>query len=94
MEIDNTATYKIDNNWYLQMGMPIAWDWDEPNANDGDWKMKKVTFKPQFRVGYKADMGLTTAIRYRHEYADFRNHTQFGDKDSETGERLESAQKV
>ncbi|MCW4445256.1 oligogalacturonate-specific porin KdgM family protein [Vibrio splendidus] len=93
MEIDNTATYKIDNNWYLQMGMPIAWDWDEPNANDGDWKMKKVTFKPQFRVGYKADMGLTTAIRYRHEYADFRNHTQFGDKDSETGERLESAQK-
>ncbi|MFA0349828.1 oligogalacturonate-specific porin KdgM family protein, partial [Vibrio sp. 10N.222.55.C6] len=40
-----------------------------------------------------ADMGLTTAIRYRHEYADFRNHTQFGDKDSETGERLESAQK-
>ena len=94
MEIDNTATYKIDSNWYLQVGMPIAWDWDEPKGNvDGDWKMKKVTYKPQFRVGYKAEMGLTTALRYRHEFADFRNHEKFGDKDSVTGERLESAQK-
>ena len=93
MEMDNTATYKIDNHWYLQIGMPIALDFDEPNANDGDWKMKKIIYKPQLRVGYKAEMGLTTALRYRHEYADFRNYNMFGDTDSETGERLESAQK-
>ncbi len=93
MEMDNTATYKIDNNWYLQVGMPIAWDWDEPNANDGDWKLKKVTYKPQFRVGYKFDFGLTTTLRYRHEIADFRNHETFGDKDNESGERLSKAQK-
>lgn len=93
MEVDNTATYKINNNWFLQIGMPIAWDWDEPNANNGDWKLKKVTYKPQFRVGYKFDFGLTTTLRYRHEINDFRNHRMFGDKDSETNERLENAQK-
>jgi len=92
MEVDNTATYTVNSNWYLQVGMPIAWDWDEPNFNDGDWKMKKVTYKPQFRVGYKADMGLTTAIRYRHEYSDFRNYERFGDT-NEAGDKLESAQK-
>ncbi|GAL31594.1 hypothetical protein JCM19240_5025 [Vibrio maritimus] len=41
--------------WYIQPGMPITF------AKD------KTTYKPQFRVGYKADFGLTTALRYRHE---------------------------
>ncbi len=93
MEWDNTATYTIDKNWYLQVGMPIAWDWDEPNANGGDWKLKKVTYKPQLRVGYKFDSGLTTTLRYRHEINDFRNHEMFGDKDNETGERLANGHK-
>lgn len=97
MELDNTATYKVDNHWSLQVGMPIAWDWDEPNAHEGDWKLKKITYKPQLRVIYKSDFGLTTGLRYRHEINDFRNHDTdglaFGDKDSETGERLATAQK-
>ncbi|WP_407047402.1 oligogalacturonate-specific porin KdgM family protein [Vibrio alginolyticus] len=29
---------------------------------------KKTTYKPQVRVGYKSSFGLSTALRYRHEF--------------------------
>ncbi|CAH0528717.1 oligogalacturonate-specific porin KdgM family protein [Vibrio hippocampi] len=93
MELDNTATYKIDKNWYLQVGMPIAWDWDEPEAHNGSWMMKKVTYKPQFRLGYKANMGLTNALRLRMEFADFRDD-RFADSNMETGEKLSMGKKA
>ncbi|MCZ8487138.1 hypothetical protein O9992_00940 [Vibrio lentus] len=35
-----------------------------------------MTLKPQFRVGYKADFGLTTALRYRHANSK-KLHRQF-----------------
>lgn len=93
-ELENTGTYKIDKNWYLQVGMPINIAWDEPDANDGQWKMKKITYKPQFRLGYKADMGLTNNLRLRMEFADFRNYQKFGDSNMETGEKLSHAKKM
>ncbi|MFA0086811.1 hypothetical protein BCU70_03965 [Vibrio sp. 10N.286.49.C2] len=45
-----------DSNWYIQPGMPVTFG------------SNKTTWKPQFRVGYRADFGLTTALRYRHEF--------------------------
>ncbi|OBT07914.1 hypothetical protein A9264_05440 [Vibrio sp. UCD-FRSSP16_10] len=59
-EFDWGIRYAINKKWYVQPGMPITF---------GD---ERTTYKPQFRVGYKADFGLTTALRYRHE---FREHT-------------------
>ncbi|BHH84469.1 hypothetical protein [Desulforhopalus sp. 52FAK] len=47
----------------------------------GKWKFKpkmsiavtssKTTLKPQMRIVYKTDLGLTTALRYRYEIANF-----------------------
>lgn len=66
-EFDWGIRHKLDEKWYIQPGMPITF---------GD---EKTTYKPQLRVGYIADFGLTTALRYRHE---FRNYT-----DSDTIQR-------
>ncbi|GAM59541.1 hypothetical protein JCM19231_1423 [Vibrio ishigakensis] len=66
-EFDWGVQYKINNNWYVQPGMPITFA-DE-----------KTTYKPQFRVGYKSDFGLTTALRYRHE---FQTYTSSSTKES------------
>lgn len=52
---DWTKSVGESGKWYIQPGMPVTF------AKD------KTTYKPQFRVGYKADFGLTTALRYRHE---------------------------
>ncbi|AVV32396.1 MULTISPECIES: oligogalacturonate-specific porin KdgM family protein [Cobetia] len=59
-EIDWGFKFKLDKNWYIQPGMPIAF-------GDG-----KYTLKPQLRIGYKASsIPLTTALRYRREYANY-----------------------
>lgn len=50
--------YQIDDHWYIQPGMPITFGDDD----------EKTTYKPQLRVGYKSSFGLTTALRYRHEF--------------------------
>ncbi|MDN2483330.1 oligogalacturonate-specific porin KdgM family protein [Vibrio agarivorans] len=50
--------YALNDQWYLQPGMPITF------ADDSE----KTTYKPQLRVGYKSSFGLTTALRYRHEF--------------------------
>ncbi|MGI9947314.1 MULTISPECIES: oligogalacturonate-specific porin KdgM family protein [Vibrio] len=51
--------FKFDNNWRVTTSMPITF---------GD---EAVTYKPQVRVQYKFDSGITTKLRYRHE---FRNY--------------------
>ncbi|NLS13767.1 porin [Vibrio sp. SM6] len=90
-ELDLGSQYTIDKNWYIQIGMPIAFAFENPDSSK-DHTLKKVTYKPQFRVGYKADMGLTTALRYRHEFADFRNYQTYGDKNV-YGDRQSNPQK-
>lgn len=57
------VTYSLNDKWYIQPGMPIT------------FAETKTTYKPQFRVGYKADFGLTTALRYRHELQTFETGT-------------------
>ncbi|PMH44635.1 hypothetical protein BCU68_12365 [Vibrio sp. 10N.286.49.B3] len=55
-EFDWGVRYALNKKWYLQPGMPITF------ASD------KTTYKPQFRVGFTSSFGLTTALRYRHEF--------------------------
>ncbi len=57
-EFDWGVRYDINQQWYIQPGMPITF------ADDRE----KTTYKPQLRVGYKSSFGLTTALRYRHEF--------------------------
>ena len=65
-EFDWGYRYSLNTNWYIQPGMPITFGED------------KVTYKPQLRVGYKADMGLTTALRYRHEFQEYDSDSALG----------------
>ncbi len=59
-EIDWGFKYSLDDNWYLQPGMPIAFGDD------------KYSLKPQLRVGYRAnDIPLTTSLRYRRQYTQY-----------------------
>lgn len=55
-EFDWAVRYKINNQWFVQPGMPITFSDD------------KTTYKPQIRIGYKSSFGLSTALRYRHEF--------------------------
>ncbi|WP_261836433.1 oligogalacturonate-specific porin KdgM family protein [Vibrio ishigakensis] len=66
-EFDWGVAYNLDKNWYIQPGMPIT------------FADNKTTYKPQFRIGYKADFGLTTALRYRHEFQKFTADKNDGD---------------
>ncbi|TEW56857.1 hypothetical protein E2R68_02170 [Psychromonas sp. RZ22] len=56
-ELDMGVKYTM-GKWYFQPGMPIA------------MTASRTVYKPQFRVGYKSDFGLKTALRYRFEYRD------------------------
>ncbi|MDN3630980.1 oligogalacturonate-specific porin KdgM family protein [Vibrio lentus] len=82
-EFDWGVRYALDEKWYLQPGMPITF---------GD---EKMTLKPQFRVGYKADFGLTTALRYRHEFQNYTDSSSSsltkvnGDKIALAGETVQ-----
>ncbi|GLR02946.1 MULTISPECIES: oligogalacturonate-specific porin KdgM family protein [Vibrio] len=55
-EFSWAMTRNLTKQWYIQPGMPITFG------------SEKTTYKPQFRVGYKSSFGLTTALRYRHEF--------------------------
>ncbi len=55
-EFDWGLRYDINKQWFVQPGMPLTF---------GD---EKTTYKPQIRVGYKSSFGLSTALRYRHEF--------------------------
>ncbi|CAM3125289.1 oligogalacturonate-specific porin KdgM family protein [Vibrio rarus] len=61
---DNEFVYgyniKINKHWRVTPSMPITFGSD------------RVTYKPQLKVQYKFDSGLTTKVRYRHE---FRKYT-------------------
>ncbi|MCL9774426.1 oligogalacturonate-specific porin KdgM family protein [Vibrio methylphosphonaticus] len=59
---DWTKSVGESGKWYIQPGMPVTFG------------STKTTWKPQFRVGYKADFGLTTALRYRHELQMFNKN--------------------
>ncbi len=58
-EFDFGYRHKIDDHWSIIPGMPIT------------FLKGHVTYKPQVRVQYKFDSGLTTKLRYRHEFRDF-----------------------
>jgi hypothetical protein len=68
-EFDWGYRYSLNENWYIIPGMPITFGDD------------KVTYKPQLRVEYKADMGLTTALRYRYEFQQYSSDS--GEDDTE-----------
>ncbi|MFM2587118.1 oligogalacturonate-specific porin KdgM family protein [Vibrio sp. TBV020] len=58
-EFEYGYNFKLDDNWRITTSMPITF------GNEA------VTYKPQVRVQYKFDSGITTKLRYRHE---FRNY--------------------
>jgi len=78
-ELDLGLTYTM-GKWQIKPGMPIA------------LTERKRTFKPQIRVVYKSDFGLTTALRYRHEFANYSDPTD-GDTNAETGNKENTPQK-
>lgn len=55
-EFDWGVRYQINDQWFVQPGMPLTFG------------TEKTTYKPQVRVGYKSSFGLSTALRYRHEF--------------------------
>lgn len=79
-ELDLGLTYKLNKQWQIKPGMPIA------------MTERKTTFKPQVRVVHKSSFGLTTGLRYRHEFANYSDPTD-GDTDQSTGEKANSPQK-
>jgi oligogalacturonate-specific porin family protein len=78
-EFEMGATYTY-GKWQFKPGMPIA------------LATNKTTIKPQFRIVYKADNGIDTALRYRHEFARF-NEEGTGDTDGETGDKVRTPTK-
>lgn len=70
-ELDLGLSYKLNKNLQIRPGMPIAMT-DE-----------KTTLKPQVRVVYRANNGITTGLRYRHEFANYIEGE--GDTNQETG---------
>ncbi|MDB1124000.1 oligogalacturonate-specific porin KdgM family protein [Vibrio algarum] len=74
--------YQEDDNWFIQTGMPITFA-------DGS---EKTTYKPQLRVGYKSSFGLTTTLRYRHEFQVYSDSA--GNKTLTDGESVSAAGKT
>ncbi|OEF23308.1 oligogalacturonate-specific porin KdgM family protein [Vibrio rumoiensis] len=66
-EFEYSFKYFVNDNFYLQPGMPITM---------GD---QRVTYKPQLRVGYEFDSGITAKLRYRHEFRDFTDEKENGE---------------
>jgi len=84
MEVDMGLTYNLGGGWELKPGMPINVGFEEPGDSRADGEhlyRRKTTYKPQVRIQntQKFEVGkLKTALRYRHEIADYRNN-QTGD---------------
>ncbi|GEA59221.1 oligogalacturonate-specific porin KdgM family protein [Vibrio comitans] len=81
-EFDWGIRYDINKQWYIQPGMPITF---------GD---ERTTYKPQLRVGYKSSFGLTTALRYRHEFREYSSSDSNGDRALVDGTGVASAGKT
>lgn len=68
---DNEFVYSynidLDSHWRIQPGMPVTFGGDS------------VTYKPQVRVQYKADSGLTAKLRYRHEFRQYNSDSSSDD---------------
>ncbi|MGR5096567.1 oligogalacturonate-specific porin KdgM family protein [Vibrio maritimus] len=58
-EFEYGYNFNLDEHWRIQTSMPITFGGGQ------------TTYKPQVRVQYKFDSGLTAKMRYRHE---FRNY--------------------
>lgn len=84
MELDMGLTYKLGGGWLLKPGMPINIGFETPSkdvAGGSHLYRKKVTYKPQLRVQHtwkESAFKWTNALRYRHEFADYRSN-QSGD---------------
>lgn len=59
--------YYVTDQFFVQPGMPITF---------GD---SSVTYKPQLRIGYDFDSGITTKLRYRHEFRDYTDDSKNGE---------------
>ncbi|GAM60477.1 hypothetical protein JCM19232_810 [Vibrio ishigakensis] len=81
-EFDWGVRYDLNKQWYIQPGMPITF------GNE------RTTYKPQLRVGYKSSFGLTTALRYRHEFREYSNSDSNGTRTLVDGSKVESAGKT
>ncbi|MEZ9630653.1 oligogalacturonate-specific porin KdgM family protein [Vibrio breoganii] len=81
-EFDWGIRYDINKQWYIQPGMPITF------GNE------RTTYKPQLRVGYKASFGLTTALRYRHEFREYSDSDSNGNRTLVDGTSVASAGKT
>ncbi|MEH0666152.1 porin [Vibrio scophthalmi] len=62
-EIEYGYNFNLDDHWRVTVGMPVTFGSDN------------VTYKPQVRVQYKFDSGITTKLRYRHEFRDYKEGT-------------------
>lgn len=80
-ELDWGFTYKLDDNWKFEPGMPIA------------MTSNRTEYKPQMRVVYNTTdmMGAWTALRYRHIFV---NHIDgHGELDMDSGSLQSSTTK-
>ncbi|MDO6684852.1 MULTISPECIES: oligogalacturonate-specific porin KdgM family protein [unclassified Agarivorans] len=66
-EFDFGYRHKLNKKWYIQPGMPITFG------------SERITYKPQFRVGYTSDFGLKTALRYRYEIRQYADGKENGE---------------
>ncbi|CAM4343680.1 oligogalacturonate-specific porin KdgM family protein [Vibrio agarivorans] len=55
-EFEYGYNWNIDKQWRIQTAMPVTF------GSNG-----RTTYKPQVRVQYKFENGITTKFRYRHE---------------------------
>lgn len=70
--------FDLDDQWRVSTSMPITF---------GD---KAVTYKPQVRVQYKFDSGITTKLRYRHEFRNYASGTTSTGLDGEEHDFLDA----
>ncbi|CAH0528726.1 oligogalacturonate-specific porin KdgM family protein [Vibrio hippocampi] len=71
-EFEYGYRFDLDKHWRIQPSMPITF----ANGN--------TTYKPQVRVQYKFDNGLTAQLRYRHQ---FRNYSEDNTTTGRDGEK-------
>ncbi|MFA0439081.1 porin [Vibrio sp. 10N.286.49.C2] len=73
-EFEYGYNFQLDDHWRVQTSMPITF-------GNG-----QTTYKPQVRVHYKFDSGLTAKMRYRHEFRNYAgDNTATGRDDEQHG---------
>ncbi|WP_407701714.1 oligogalacturonate-specific porin KdgM family protein [Vibrio algicola] len=69
-EFEYGYKFTLNDNWAIQPSMPITM---------GD---HKTTYKPQVRVYYNFDSGITTKLRYRYGIVDYTSDIENAGKDN------------